>query len=87
MSEQVYKLACLISTIAATIASVEQIFLAPKRIKTYPCSIESQDRYCQLSLLSMDMALVSRLQKTPNFNNVLIEKFTSVKRKVNLNFK
>jgi hypothetical protein len=78
---------CLISTITATTALVERIFPAPQEIKTYPCSIESQDRYCQLSLLSIDMALVAWLQKTPNFNNVLIEKFTSVKRKVKFNLK
>jgi hypothetical protein len=85
--EQVYKLARLISTIAATTASVEQIFLALKKIKTYPCSIESQDRYCQLSLLSIAKALVAWLQKTPNLNYVVIEKITSVEGKVKFNFK
>jgi len=86
-TEQVHKLAHLISTITATTASVERNFPAPRRIKTYPHSIESHDRYCQLALLSIDEALVAWLQKTPYFNNVVIEKFTSVKRKVKFNFK
>jgi hypothetical protein len=78
---QTYKLANLISTIQATAASAERRFSALTRIKIYLRSTRSQDS--QLSLLSLEKALVAALKKPLNLHDVVVvvEKFTSVQER------
>ena len=85
--EQTYKLANLISTIPAITASAAHSFSAIRRIRTYLHSTQGQDRLCQLSLLSMEKALLAELKKTPNFYDLVIAKFTSINRRAEFHFK
>ena len=85
--EQTYKLANLISTIPAITASVAQNFSALRRIRTYLHSTQGQDRLSQLSLLSVEKALLAELKKTPNFYDLVIAKFTSINRRAEFHFK
>lgn len=85
--EQTYKLANLISTIPAITASAAQSFSALRRIRTYLHSTQGQDRLSQLSLLSVEKALLAELKKTPNFYDLVIAKFTSINRRAEFHFK
>lgn len=85
--EQTYKLANLISTIPAITASVEQSFSALRRIKTCLYSTQGQDRLSQLSLLSIEKALLAEMKKTPNFHDLIIAKFTSINRRAEFHFR
>jgi hypothetical protein len=85
--EQTYKLANLISTIPAITASAAQSFTALRRIRTYLHSTQGQDRLSQLSLLSIEKALLAELKKTPNFYDLVIAKFTSINRRAEFHFK
>jgi hypothetical protein len=67
------ELANLVSGILAKMAAVEQSFSPLKRIKTYFCSAQGQERQNHLFMLSAERALVADLKKKTNFYNRVIE--------------
>jgi len=69
--EQAKKLSILISTIPAATGSVERIFSALSRKKTYLRSIQTKDTLCQLLLLLILKSLVAQLMKSSRFFEVV----------------
>lgn len=72
---EVYKLCCLIATIPVSTSTVERTFSCLKRVKSYVRNTQCEDRLSRLSLLSIEKALLNKLQSQRHFYDDVIEKF------------
>lgn len=75
--EEIFQLAKLISTIPATIASVEKNFSALERIQSYIRSTKKDDGMDNLSILSIEQEMLEKLRKKEDFYNIISEKFAT----------
>lgn len=85
---EVFKLIVLIATIPVTSTSVERHFSCLKRIKTHSRNSMKNERLSSLALISIEKELFSTLQKSDDFTENIINKFSLIKdRRINLNYK
>jgi hypothetical protein len=76
----VFKLELLIVTVPSTTASVERLFSALKRIKTYQRSTQNEERLSGLAILSIEKCVLHQLKSTATFYDNAVTKFTKQER-------
>jgi hypothetical protein len=69
------------------ISSAERSFSALKRIKTYLCSNQIQERLCDLSILLIEQEMLQTVKKQADFYDDIIENFALQERRLDLLFK
>ena len=85
---QLYKLMCLIATIGATSAGVEQSCSCLKRIKSYTRNTMGQERLKHLAMISIEKKILKSLQKNPAWYDQVTDIFaTQTARRIDLIFK
>jgi hypothetical protein len=82
-----FKLGLLILTVPSATASVERLFLALKRIKTYQRSAQNEERLSGLAILSTENGVLHQLKSTATFYDNVITKFTEQERRMDFTFK
>jgi hypothetical protein len=82
-----FKLGLLIVTVPSTIASVERLFSALKRIKTYQRSTLNEERLSGLAILSIEKDVLHQLKSTAAFYDNVITEFTKQERRMDFTFK
>nr|CAI5829018.1 unnamed protein product [Callosobruchus analis] len=86
--KEAYKLLCLIVTIPSTSVSVERSFSCLKRIKTYLRSTVLEDRFTNLSKISIEKELLNELIASQPFYDDIINKLANLKdRRICLTYK
>ncbi|XP_071454959.1 zinc finger MYM-type protein 1-like [Hetaerina americana] len=80
---ELYKLACLISTLPLAVPSVDRSICAFKRIKAYCHSTEEQERMGPISLISIEKKLLCKLRSDSQskFDDEVIDLFANRTRK------
>lgn len=68
---EVYKLANFVLTISCNINSVEHLFSTLKRTKPYLRSARTQERLCDLTILSIERELLHKMKPGRRFTTAL----------------
>lgn len=84
---EVTKLCSLILSIPITSASPERSFSALKRIKSYACSTQKEQRLTGLSLLSIEKNLLRKLRAKSDFYDKVITEFLKKDRRMDFIYK
>ena len=84
---EVLRLAKFIVTIPASSASAERSFSCLKRIHTYLRNTQNQQRLTELSMISIEKALMIELKRNPTFYDDILKSYLKKDRRIDLIYK